>query len=204
VQELRIFAAGSGALAFPKMTRPSLVQAPPRAPNGTSHSMTGTPPERPVRSSAPRAKNPMDWPSGDQKGSDAPSVPGSRRASAVSRGRIQRPVWPFTVAEKATLRPSGESASETPPLVRSSANRAPGGGLSSRRTAFCCGVVCRRRATAQPMAKPAARNAAAVRASISLGCFFGGGAGAAAVAAVSPDSRSRLWRNSRYRSRVES
>ena len=64
-----------------------------------------------MRLSLPSAKKPMDRPSGDQKGSDGFSVPGSGRATDESRGRTQREFRPEeSRATRASCFPSGERA----------------------------------------------------------------------------------------------
>src|SRR6516162_11886186 len=60
--------------------------------------------------SLPWAENPSVCPSGDQKGEEAPSVPGRDRDASESRERIHRRDCPSEVATKARLSPFGESA----------------------------------------------------------------------------------------------
>src|SRR6266849_10004505 len=56
------------------MIVPSGFHAPPR-PLGASHSTWTCPPDTSTFLSLPSAKNPIDLPSGDQNGKDAPCVP---------------------------------------------------------------------------------------------------------------------------------
>src|SRR5713101_1730983 len=76
------------------IVRPSLDQAPPRGPFGTSDTGRGRPPDTSDHSSLDPTKKPTDWLLGDQKGKLAPSVPGSSRAVVPSSGLIQSPVLP--------------------------------------------------------------------------------------------------------------
>src|SRR5215467_326886 len=68
------------------------------------------PPELSVFFSFPPAKNAMKRPSGDQNGWRAPSVPGRGRAASESRLRTHIWVLSSTVATKASVRPSDDSA----------------------------------------------------------------------------------------------
>src|SRR5262249_49505949 len=98
------------------------------------------------------AKNATDLLSGDQKGNPAPSVPATSLAAGPSSGRTQSEVFPFAVATKATVLPSGDK--ETPPLLNPNANCAPSGGLISKRYIRCSTAGCRRCATTQPPRAP--------------------------------------------------
>src|SRR5262245_11411695 len=62
--------------------------------------------------SLPSAKKPTDRLSGDQKGDEASSAPARGSADTESSDRNQRRDRPSVVATNATLRPSGEMASE--------------------------------------------------------------------------------------------
>src|SRR5512132_345529 len=60
-------------------------------------------------------KKPIDRPSGDQKGSAAPSVPGRRVVPSVSIERIEiPPSLENSFDVRATLRPSGDTARDAP------------------------------------------------------------------------------------------
>src|SRR6185503_3951195 len=103
--------------------KPSLLQEPPR-PLGASHMVCGDPPLAATLLSLRPARNPRYRLSGDQNGNDAPSVPGTGRASSDARGRTQSWVRPSSsVAVNARTRPSGETAS-APRLVFSGAGAA--------------------------------------------------------------------------------
>ncbi len=65
---------------------PDGLQAPP-LPSGASASATGAPPSIATFISLPRAKKPIDRPSGDQKGCLAPSDPTMTVASLAARAR---------------------------------------------------------------------------------------------------------------------
>src|ERR1700733_6390443 len=82
--------------------------APPR-PSGTSQTTSADPTSRSMVLSLLSAKNPRERLSGDQKGKNAPSVPGSACASSPFVGRTQRAVLPSApVAANAMDAPSGE------------------------------------------------------------------------------------------------
>ncbi len=79
---------------------------------GVSHSVTAGPPATSIFLSLPSAKNPRDRLSGDQKGEEAPSVPGSSCAVSVSSARTHRRLPPVAAfARKAIRDPSGDTAS---------------------------------------------------------------------------------------------
>ena len=59
----------------------------PPLPSTASASTTGAPPSSATFISLPRAKNPSERPSGDQKGCLAPSEPTMTVASAAARAR---------------------------------------------------------------------------------------------------------------------
>ena len=91
-----------------------IVPSAPHAPcamSGTSTIVSGVPPDRLIFFSFPPAQKPMNCESGDQKGSSAPSVCSSFRASEELSGRIHKELSPdASVAAKANISPSGESA----------------------------------------------------------------------------------------------
>jgi len=114
-----------------KTTVPSGNQVAPRAAPALAM-VAGGPPESSMRFSLPSAKKPTDRLSGDQKGRSAPSVPGNRRASIESTGRVHNLVAPSETVTNAIMRPSGETAAlRLPP----NANSVPRGGLISKRRA---------------------------------------------------------------------
>ena len=119
-----------------------LPQVPPR-PFRASQIATGAPPFASIRNIFPFAKNPMAWPSGDQNGRNAPSVPGSSIASSLSIERIQREVLPSRLATNAIRVPSGDRAGG--PFRLSSAKCVPSGGSKVPRTT--CGACCPRHQT---------------------------------------------------------
>ena len=80
---------------------------------GAIASACADPPSTSIRFSAPSAKNPTDRLSGDQNGSRAFSVPGNGRADVASSARSHNWDPPSDAATKASLRPSGEIASDT-------------------------------------------------------------------------------------------
>jgi hypothetical protein len=89
---------------------PSRFQEPPK-PDGASHNATNPVPTASIRFSFPLAKNPIDFPSGDQNGCDAPSVPGSGCAERPSSGRTHKSLLPSAdVATKASRLPSADTA----------------------------------------------------------------------------------------------
>lgn len=63
-----------------------------------------------TRFSLASAKNPMERLSGDQKGSDAPSVPGRTFAASASSAHSHSDGRPADVATKTIFCPSGETA----------------------------------------------------------------------------------------------
>src|SRR5580765_2724780 len=71
----------------------------------------GGPPAASILFNLPSAKKPMKRPSGDQKGEDEFSVPGSVRTERESSGRRARRLRPEeSRATKAMVVPSGETA----------------------------------------------------------------------------------------------
>ncbi len=78
----------SGVGAAAKMIWPSVVHVPPRA-LAAALTTTGAPPARSNRKIYPRAKNATDFPSGDQNGCSAPSLPSTSRGDAADNGAIQ-------------------------------------------------------------------------------------------------------------------
>src|SRR5258706_4372433 len=92
--------------------------------DGTSQTGAGDPPFRSTRFSRPSAKNPIVRPSGDQNSADAPSVPGTGRASRSESARIHTLIvgrltgatsrdGPDGSARNASREPSGEKAEPT-------------------------------------------------------------------------------------------
>src|SRR5665213_45146 len=118
----------SGPLGLPpnKITL-SLLQAPVPTWDGDEHRVCGGPPATSIFLSSLPAENPRNRLSGDQKGDDEPSVPGSCRHWSVSRSRIHRPAL-SPVELKTSLCPSGET--ETYWL-----NCTPSGRVTSKRAA---------------------------------------------------------------------
>jgi len=116
-----------------KMITPREFQLPPR-PNGASQmDLTDDFPSAATFFSCPSAKNPSDWPSADQNGKVAPSVPGIGSALSFERGRTQ--IWALPLessATKAILAPSGESAIAPPPSPMRS-KVVPSGGKTKER-----------------------------------------------------------------------
>src|ERR1035437_5126622 len=95
--------------------RPSRFHAPPPAGSPAEHIVNGTSPSRPTFLNEPFAKNPIDCPSGDQNGSEPPSVPGIAAACNASNERSQSiRLPPGPIAENATWLPPGEIAG--PPI----------------------------------------------------------------------------------------
>src|SRR4029077_8879111 len=90
---------------------PSFPQEPPSG-EGVIASVRTDPPARSTRFSLASAKKPSDRPSGDQKGDDARSVPGTGCASGASNARTHSRGGPFDWAVKAIFSPSGEMASD--------------------------------------------------------------------------------------------
>src|SRR4029077_8117362 len=96
--------------------------------------------------------------SGDQNGVSASSVPGSARASSVSRGRTQRERWPLrSTAVKATWRPSGEIASN---FSREEKLAFGGGAMVSRSKAGLELVLCKVKNAPRPSVTKVSRPAA--------------------------------------------
>jgi hypothetical protein len=82
---------------------PSDVQAPPRGSGATTPlSVTGGPPARSILLMRLAAKKPIDFPSGDQNGNRAPSVPGSSFAAGESSARTQRTLPAFPLVANVT------------------------------------------------------------------------------------------------------
>ena len=86
---------------------PVVLQLPP-LPNVQFVSKRGGPPARSNLLSFPGEKNPMDCPSGDQNGANAPSVPCSGLALSESMFRSHNLRTPPWLAVKTILLPSGE------------------------------------------------------------------------------------------------
>src|SRR2546428_13580387 len=107
------------------MIVPSRFHAPPRPP-GASARICTAPRSTSIRFIFPSAKNPTDWLSGDQKGSEAPSVPAKARPETESSGRTHNLDCPSEVATNTIFCPSGEIAID--------AGSAVGGVEISRRT----------------------------------------------------------------------
>src|SRR5262245_35836991 len=74
---------------------------------GSVHSVSGGPPRVSIFLIWLSTVKPIYRPSGDQKGVDAPSVPGRRRHSSASKSRSHNPSCP--VAANTSVRPSGET-----------------------------------------------------------------------------------------------
>src|SRR5258708_24762124 len=92
----------------------------------------GGAPPRSIRFNFWSAKKPSDSLSGDQKGFNAPSVPGSGCAEVELRGRTHKREGPSAEATKAMSRPSGESEKDAGELLTgvkmsSRVSVAPGG-----------------------------------------------------------------------------
>ena len=82
----------------------------PAPPYGAGQTTVGEPPDTSMVLSWPSAKKPTNRLSGDQKGSDAPSVPESGCAESASCSRTHNNDRPSgSVAVKAKRRPSGET-----------------------------------------------------------------------------------------------
>src|SRR5215471_11366311 len=106
------------------MIIPFWLQLPPKRIRASAR-ICGAPPSMSILLSLPWAENPSVCPSGDQKGEEAPSVPGSDRDASESRERIHRRDCPSEVATNARLSPFGESAN-------AKASRAEGVLISTR------------------------------------------------------------------------
>src|SRR4030095_2334903 len=91
-----------------KITVPSLFQTPPRAFSALQISSAG-PPASGTFFSAPLAKKPSHRPSGEKKGSVAPSVPSIGCAADVANGRSKSFVLPETRRVEIRCVPSGEN-----------------------------------------------------------------------------------------------
>src|SRR5262245_44058383 len=110
---------------------PSPFHEPPK-PAGASQSATSPEPLASTRLSLPLAKNPIDLPSGDQNGCDAPSVPGSGCAEKPSSARIHNRLWPSaSVATKAIRLPSADNAKGLASLVEERKLEPSGGDMEN-------------------------------------------------------------------------
>src|SRR6185369_8239983 len=88
----------------------SRFHVPPRGFGASARIVTG-PPAEGIFFIRPPAKNPIDFPSYDQKGNDAPSVPSSFRALNSLNDCTQMEFRSFGVrAQKAIVAPSGDIA----------------------------------------------------------------------------------------------
>src|SRR5262249_37135947 len=138
---------------------PLVSQAPAELPLGlngvVSQRICTGPPPASTRLIAPLDQKPIDFPSGDQNGNTALSVPGKARGSTASMERTQiAPCgWLLEKATNASLRPSLERAIFVPEKVPPS-----GTGTSNRSTS--CGGGASRKCLAE-MAARAASSAAA-------------------------------------------
>src|SRR5262249_21081238 len=133
----------------------------PRPPPGTSATVTGEPPDASMVLSLASAKNPSERLSADQKGSIAPSVPGSGLAEGESRERSHSMVFPVaSVAPKAKVRPSGEIAGAPPKYPESVVKRVFSGGSISEMVVRA-GAVARRQYDIELTITPK-RNTAAI------------------------------------------
>src|SRR6202167_2132176 len=96
-----------GCVLEEKSITPPGPHAPPR-PKGASATTCGGPPLRSIVFSLLSAKNPSEWPSGDQKEKPAFSVPGNLLASSNFIGRTQSVVLPSApvAAKRWTHRPA--------------------------------------------------------------------------------------------------
>ena len=102
---------------FANTMTPSLFHAPPRA-FATPHNVSGCLPTTSIVLSLLSVKKPMDLLSGDQKGSPAPSVPGSGRGAVASHGRTHSMTFPASsLAVNAICRPSGEMRPALPEMI---------------------------------------------------------------------------------------
>src|SRR5437667_5506694 len=120
----------------------SLLQVPPRPPGASASTVTGPPPAG-IFLSLPLAKKPRNFPSADQKGNAAFSVPSNRAAIGLSRDCTYKAVGSFPErAEKATRVPSCEitGGPEKSPL---NSNEVFGGGVRYPCTTRCVGC-CRK------------------------------------------------------------
>src|SRR5215813_8490733 len=124
---------------------PSRFHAPPR-PDGASARICTEPRSTSTRFSFPSAKKPTNWLSGDQKGIDAPSVPGKGRPEADSRGRTHNFDCPSDVATNAIFSPSGEIAIDAESVVggveiSTRISRAAGNGRKTHARATAATIV---------------------------------------------------------------
>src|SRR5262245_56785203 len=113
------------------------------------------PPFTEIFFSLPLAKKPIHWPSGENDGPDAPSVPAIGFASLLSSGRRKSCCVPLSNATYTRFLPSGEMAIAG---WSSDANRCPEGKvIATRLTDFCCGGL----RTQAPVPTPTLRITAA-------------------------------------------
>src|SRR5437016_4609872 len=98
------------------MIIPSRFQEPPNT-AALLHTICGAPPDNSIFLSFPSAEKQRERLSGDQKGQDAPSVPGSGEASSESSGRTHSRRFPSELATNARRRPSGDTAGTSPEKV---------------------------------------------------------------------------------------
>src|SRR4051812_44376342 len=126
---------------------PSAFQVPPR-PLLAGASTCAGPPRRSIRFNWPPAKKPSVFPSGDQNGQVAPSVPASAEASTASTGRIQICETPLAPdATNASWRPSGDNAScAASTELWVPVNAPPAGGGTEAATGMLIGSAVRGRA----------------------------------------------------------
>src|SRR6476620_11574116 len=94
------------------MIVPSLFHDPPSATGMPDTSVCVEPSSMLIRFSLVSAMKAMDRPSGDQKGVDARSVPGSGRAVSESSERSHNCGAPSALAEYTIFDPSGDNASD--------------------------------------------------------------------------------------------
>ena len=94
---------------LPNRITPSRFHVPPVA-TPTSASAVDTPPPGSILRSLPAAKYPMNRLSGDQNGSEAPSVPASCLGSRSSIARTHNCIFGPVAAVNASQRPSGDTA----------------------------------------------------------------------------------------------
>src|SRR5580704_3097832 len=110
-----------------KMMTPRAFQSPPR-PKGASASATAGPPSSLIFFNLPSAKNPIERPSGDQNGKEAPSVPSIGSADNLLSSRTQTRASAFeSTATNASFVPSVLSATD-PPESPMRSNVVPAGG----------------------------------------------------------------------------
>src|SRR5215471_17837189 len=138
-----------------KIMKPREFQLPPR-PKGASHRTMGELlASKLTLLSLPRAKKPIDRPSGDQKGNVAPSVPSIAVDTNCPRGRTHTWVLPSEFrAPNAILVPSGLRAIESPSSPMR-LNVVPSGGKRNNRLDDTRGVLSRRNATSTTTIKTA-------------------------------------------------